>query len=121
VPLPAPIVLHPAGEAGSPGQAPQIPPYAAIPAADLPALKDFIVQAKTCAVELPEAQQELSSCQAQAKLAARKLADVEKERDAYKVALKGGTWWHRVKHDAKAIAIGGAIGVVAMCATGHCR
>lgn len=114
VPLPKPIFLE-APSAAAPE------PNAAIPAADLPALRDFIVEAKECAVELPEAQKGLSSCQAQAQLSAQQLADVEKQRDTYKLALQGGTFWHRLEGGAKKIAIGAAIGAAAMCATGHCR
>lgn len=118
VPLPQPIALQ---TPPATAQNPSPPQIAAIPAADLPEMKDFIVQAKQCAVELPAAQAGLTSCQAQAKLAAQQLADVEKERDAYKLELKGGTFWHRVKHDAKVLGTGALLGLAAACATGHCK
>lgn len=116
--LPAPISI--AAPPAEPGQ-PTPSAIATIPEEDLAPLKDLIVQAKTCAVELPAAQQGLTSCQQQQKLAATQLADVEKQRDAYKLELKGGTFWHRVKHDAKVIGIGVAIGAAATCASGHCK
>ena len=45
----------------------------------------------------------------------------ENQRDAYKAALKGGTFWTRTKKAAKFLAIGGAIGVGLVCASGHCK
>ncbi|MGH9685306.1 MAG: hypothetical protein ACRD4S_17050 [Candidatus Acidiferrales bacterium] len=82
---------------------------ASIPQADLAPLKDFIVQGKTCAVELPAAQQDLTSCQSQLKLAGEQMSAVERERDAYKKASKG-TWLSRTLKVTKYIAIGAGIG-----------
>lgn len=122
VPLPAPVILRESnGTNGTNGVGSGGPQYAAIPAADLDPLKDFIVQAKECAVELPAARQDLSSCQAQAKLAGEQLAAAERERDAYKTALQGGTLWRRLGHDLKVAGIGAAIGAAAVCGSGHCR
>jgi hypothetical protein len=117
-PLPAPIA------ASIPAPTPQVPvPDAVvdIPQSDLGPLRDEIASCQRNAVALSGAQGDLSSCQSQLKLAQQQTADADKERDAYKEDLKGGTFWHRVKSGAKMLAIGGAIGIATACGTGHCK
>lgn len=92
-----------------------------IPAPDLQPLRDLAVQAQQCAVELPVAKSDLSSCQTQLKLAGEQLSAAERQRDAYAAALKGGTWWHRTVHALKIFGIGAAAGAAAVCGSGHCK
>jgi flagellar biosynthesis chaperone FliJ len=116
--LPQPI------QSAIPAATPENPNPAAeftVPQADLDALRDQIATCQKDVLALPGAQQDLTSCQAQAKLAGQQLAAAEQERDAYKMELKGGTFWSRAKRGAKWFFIGAAIGVAAACGSGHCK
>lgn len=116
--LPQPI------ESVIPPATPQNPAPAAlftVPQADLDALRDQVSTCQKDALALSGAQQDLTSCQAQAKLAAQQLAASEQERDAYKMELKGGTFWTRTKRAGKWLAIGGAIAGGLLCGSGHCK
>lgn len=116
LPLPIQSVIPPA--------TPQNPTPAAeftVPQADLDALRDQVSTCQKNALALPGAQQDLSSCRAQAKLAGEQLAAAEQERDAYKLELKGGTFWTRAKRAGKWLAIGGAIAGGFICGSGHCK
>lgn len=101
-------------------QNPAPPAIATIPQEDLAPLRDFVLQAKTCAVALPAAQADLSSCRDQLKLAGEQLSAAECESAAWKKAAKG-TFWGRLKRGAKWFAIGAAAGAAAVCASGHCK
>jgi hypothetical protein len=116
--LPAPI------KATVPAPTAQEPAPAAtfvVPAADLTFLRDQVAACQESAVRLSNAQDGLSSCQQQVRLLNGQIADVVSERDALKQELKGGTLWHRVKHDAKVGAGVAAAAVLALCASGHCK
>jgi hypothetical protein len=115
LPLPISIAVPPA-TAGNPTPA----AVATIPEQDLAPLRNMVEEMQTCSIALPAAQQDLASCKTQLTEAGAQLSAAEKQRDAYKQALKGGTFWHRVKHDGKVLAIGGAIAAAAICGTGHC-
>jgi hypothetical protein len=109
IPVPQPVTVQiPAANPANPAP----PAIASIPEADLAPLKDFIVQAKTCAVELPNARQDVSSCQQQLKLAGEQLSAAQNEAASWKKAAKG-TFWGRVKHDVKWFAVGAAAGAIA--------
>lgn len=115
-----PVPIH----AELPAPTPQNPTPAAtfaVPQVDLSFLRDQVATCQENAVALSDAQGGLTSCQAQQKLLSGQVQDLEKERNALQVELKGGTFWHRVKHDLKSFAIGAAIGAVAVCASGHCK
>lgn len=141
VPLPqAPVVVQlPAQTQTANGKTESLPsaPVVQIPAADLPALRDYKLgcdetSAKLSACQLTDAadQQELAATKQQ-------LHAAETERDAYKSASKGGSFLHRLKGDLKCLAISGgaaaagayaykrspAIGAVAGVAVGEvgCR
>jgi hypothetical protein len=132
-PLPSPITAEltpPTPQTdlpGSPGRgpgSPDLPPAVlSIPQDDLEAVKENLAACQTNAVAAPSAQQDVSSCEARAKLSAQQLADAQKQVQALQLELKGGTFWHRVKAGTKKVAIGVAIGaaagVVLQCKTGH--
>lgn len=102
-------------------QNPQPNATASIPQADLPALRDTIAKCQECAIKLAAAQSDLTSRDERLKLAGQQLSDVERQRDAYKQELKGGTFWTRTKRALKFIAIGAAAGAAAVCGSGHCK
>jgi hypothetical protein len=117
-PLPAPfeITLPPATP-----QNLTPPAEVSIPQADLVPLRELTLKAQACEAELPAAQSGLSSCQQQLKMAGEQLSAAEHQRDAYKTALQGGTFWQRIKSRAKeALFIAGGTAAV-MCGTGHCK
>lgn len=116
--LPQPITIQmPAATAQNPAPA----ATASIPVADLPALRDQLEQCRECAVKLATAQQDVSSRDAQLKLAGEQLSALQRERDAAVTASKGGGFWPRVKRGVKFFVIGAAAGAVALCGTGHCK
>jgi len=43
------------------------------------------------------------------------------ERDQWKKAAKGGSFWQRFGRSLKYIAIGAGVGAAAVCGSGHCR
>ena len=69
---------------------------ATIPAVDLKPLFDRLSDCKACDAKVTEQGSEI--------------AQLTKERDDAVKTAKGGSFWHRLKHDAKVIAIGGAVG-----------
>lgn len=71
--------------------------------------------------ELSDLQQKFPVCQSD--LAAEKLktASLQKDVESQRTALKGGTFWHRVGHDAKVVAVTVGGLVIAMAITGHLK
>ncbi len=102
--LPAPITLN--TPPATPDNPKPQPVSATVPAEDLKPIFDTLVQAKECAVRLEAANNVAEARDTQ-------LVAVEKERDAYKVAAKGGTFWHRVGVAAKYVGVGVTIGTIA--------
>jgi hypothetical protein len=82
----------------------QAPPLqsATIPASDLKPLFDYIQDCRACEAQLRTAQADLTDEKASKSALAR-------ERDAAITANKGGTLWHRLKHNAKWLAAGAAL------------
>ena len=116
--LPQPITIQlPPATAANP--APNA--IASIPQADLPALRDEIASCQECGVKLSGAQADVASRDQQLKLAGEQLSAEGKERDAYKLELKGGTFWHRVKGGSQKVVIGIGIGLAFVCGSGHCK
>ncbi|HEV2287377.1 MAG TPA: hypothetical protein VGR81_00325 [Candidatus Acidoferrales bacterium] len=97
------------------------PALATIPQIDLPALRDYVESCKECQAKLAAAQQDLQTKNRQLKLAGEELSAAGEQRDAALKALKGGSFWRRLGHDAKLLLIGGAISSAALCSSGHCR
>jgi len=89
-------------------------PVVQVPAADFQALQDG-------AIACQEDQAKLAACGLTAADTQKELADTQTERDAYKTALKGGTFWTRFKHDAKSIGITALIAGGAAYAAGHAK
>ncbi|MFZ0908865.1 MAG: hypothetical protein WAN24_05275 [Candidatus Acidiferrales bacterium] len=77
---------------------------AEIPAADLKPLYDFVQDCRTCKAQLSAANASLKDEQARSAALAR-------ERDAAVTAAKGGSFWRRLKRNAKWLTIGAAAGV----------
>jgi len=94
---------------------------AAIPQADLLTLRDSVEQCREGAVKLSNCEADRISKQEQLRLAGEQLSAVERERDTWKAAAKGGTFWLRTRRAAKWLAIGAAVGAGAVCGTGHCK
>jgi len=90
-----------------------------IPQADLPALKDYVSKCQLDSAKLSICDADVTSRDQQLKLAGEQLSAVSRERDAYKKALNGGTFWQRVKKAGKWLVIGGVAGGIALGATGH--
>ena len=82
----------------------QAPPgqSATIPASDLKPLFDYIQDCRACQAQLKAAQADLTDEKASNNALTR-------ERDAAISASKGGTLWHRLKHNAKWLAAGAAL------------
>ncbi len=92
---------------------------AEIPQVDLPFLRNEISNCSIDAVKVPDLSGDLTSCQAQLKLAGEELSAMQKERDGWKTAAKGGTWAQRIKSGAIKVGVGIAIGVAADEAARH--
>lgn len=116
VPQPISISVPPASPAN-----PTPAATASIPEADLAPLRDAITKCQTCSAQLAAAQADDASKTKQLGLTADELTATEKERDAYKQQLAGGTKLERIKKAAKWIAFGAAAGFVATCGSGHCK
>ncbi|MHB8756205.1 MAG: hypothetical protein ACYC92_14820 [Candidatus Acidiferrales bacterium] len=118
VSTPAPVKINvPASTKGNPSP----DAIATIPQPDLPVLRDYVESCKECALKLSTARQDLASRDAQLKLAGEQLSAMQQERDAALKAMKGGSFWHRLTHNAKLVFFVslGTAGIV--CASGHCR
>jgi hypothetical protein len=95
---------------------------ASIPQVDLPKLRDTIENCQANYVLLTSCRSDVASRDSQIKiLKEQTIPSIEKERDGYKDALKGGTFFTRVKRAGKWLAIGGLAGAAALCGSGHCR
>ncbi len=99
--LPQPITLNiPAPTKENPAPAPT---SANLPLEDMKPLFDHLVDCQECARKLSAAENAAATKDGEIK-------DIAKERDEYKTALKGGTFWTRMKRNAKWFAIGAAAG-----------
>lgn len=112
--LPAPIttVTQPA----APGAKDQTPVItgAMVPASDFKPIFDQLVECKECAAKL-------SADDADLRIKSEQLVSVTRERDAAIKAVKGGSFFQRLKHDAKAIGYTALTTVAVVCGTGHCK
>lgn len=96
-----PLPASPDGSSSSQSPATQ---NATIPAADLKPLFDYIQDCRSCQAQLAATRADLSDEQARS-------AALTRERDAAINAAKGGSFWQRLKRNAKWLAIGAATGV----------
>ena len=116
LPQPITLTLPPAT-----AQNPQPDAQASIPQADLPVLRDVVENCRENSVKLSTCQADQASKQEQLRIAGEQLSAVERERDAYKAAANGGTFWLRAKRAGKWLVVGAAVGAGAICGTGHCK
>ncbi len=121
LPLPQPIeiVAPDAAQKGTPLHASDKPPegvtaggsgqgkpVAQLPVEDLKPLFDFVQDCRACQARLASAQADLRDEQT-------KSAAIVQERDAAIKAAKGGSFWTRIKRNAKWFAIGAGLGAAA--------
>ena len=99
--LPAPVTLA----MPKPDAAVNAPATATVPLADLKPLSDMISDCKACRAQLPVLQANLADEE-------QKVAALATERDAA-VKVAHGTFWSRVRHSAKWLAIGAGLGAIA--------
>jgi hypothetical protein len=112
--LPQPIttVTQPAA-VGAKDQTPVVT-GALVPVEDMKPIFDQLVACKECEAKLFADEADKTS-------EAKQLASMNLERDAAIAAVKGGTFWQRLKHDSKTIFISAVAGAVVVCGTGHCK
>jgi len=94
---------------------------ASLPAIDLPFLRDQAEACQADALEVKTDTIDIHSCRAQMILAGKQLSAAERQRDAWKTAANGGTFFTRLKRGAKWFAIGAGAGAAALCGLGHCH
>lgn len=117
-PMPQPITVNiPPATAENP----KPNAIASIPQVDLSVLRDKFERCNEDSLKVTTCQADLKSRDDQLVLASGKLSAVEKERDGYKAAANGGTFWLRVKRAGKWLVIGALGGAVAVCGSGHCK
>ena len=81
-------------------------------------LRKFYLECSQRGVELAACQEDLGDFRRKEEALKLKVLATEAQRDAALRSIKGGSFWHRLKHDAKTLAIGAAAGaVVAVVAT----
>ena len=91
---------------------PAPPAVATIPQADLKPLYDHLLDCRTCEATLAATRDNLTDERA-------KFAAVTVERDAAVQAARGGSFWSRLRSNAKWFAIGAALGAVIATTTTH--
>jgi hypothetical protein len=98
LPAPLQVVTPPPTQQTVNGKTVETPsaPVVQVPAVDFQALQ-------AGAIACQEDQARLTACTLTSADTQKELTDTATERDAYKVALKGGTFWQRMKHDGKVI------------------
>lgn len=102
-------------------QNPNPAPHLEIPSLDLPQAKAYIQDCETCKLNLAKATADAADRDTQAHLAQLQIDSLKKENTSLQVALKGGTWFSRVKKAGKYIFWGAVGGAAAICISGHCR
>jgi hypothetical protein len=115
---PQPIVVTvPAATAANPTPDAQL----TIPQADLPILRDRLNKCDTDANAILTCRADATSNAQRLELAGEQLSTAERERDAYRLELKGGTFWRRTKTALMWVAIGGGAALAGACGSGHCK
>lgn len=89
-------------------------PVAQVALEDAPAAKQYLQECETCKLELPKLQADLADREAQMKLAQQQIESIQSQRDAAIKASKGGSFWRRLKNNAKWLVIGAAGGAIAV-------
>jgi hypothetical protein len=103
-------------------------PVAQVPEESVPQLKTYVQTCEECKIKLPNITAQLANTNTQLakseqdkQLLASNLIERTQERDQWKTAAKGGSFWSRFKRSAKYLLIGAGVGAVAVCGSGHCR
>lgn len=114
----AATVVQPAAPPATPGssgaQAAVAPdPVVEIPAADLPALRDYKLSCDETGAKLDACQKTGADQGTQLTATQTQLKATKAERDSWEKAAKGGSWWHRTLTAGKWLLVGGTIGYVA--------
>jgi hypothetical protein len=106
--LPAPLVIENAPLAPGTKELPNTPQpqQIVIPAADFKAIQD-------AEIDCQEGAAKLAACMLTSADQATELKATEAQRDDYKTAMKGGSFWSRVKHDAIVIGVSAGVGYAA--------
>lgn len=71
--------------------------------------------------QLANAGSQLAKAQQDNQLLASNLVERTQERDGWKTAAKGGSFWQRLGRSMKYIGIGGGIAAGLICGSGHCK
>lgn len=95
-------------------------PEATISQDSLAQLRDYTSTCEQCKVARAAAEADVNSKTEQLRLAALQLVSVQRERDAYRSAVKG-TFWGKTKSAFKYVVIGGGVAAGVLCITGHCK
>lgn len=105
-PLPLPVSIHFPSLSASSNAQENLPAQISIPQADLKPLYDSLQDCRATTLESDAAKKDLADQKAQT-------AALLRERDAAVAAARGGTFWVRLKREAKWFAIGIAVGAAA--------
>jgi hypothetical protein len=108
-PLPLPVSIQIPNLSASPNPDENLPASMSIPLPDLKPLYDSLQDCRASSLESAAAQNDLADENLRA-------AALIRERDAAIAAAHGGTFWQRVKREAKWFAIGIAAGAAATAA-----
>ena len=88
-------------------------PIAQLAASDTPQVKAYLQECESCKLKLPSLQSDLSGKEQVIKNLNDSLKATQDERDSWKAATKGGTFFTRLKRNAKWLALGGVLGYAA--------
>ncbi len=100
---------------------PEQPATINVPQRRIPEVTEAVQGCQQCKLDLNARTQELSFSQQQKQKLDGSLKAMTAERDTWKAAAKGGSFWQRTKRSAKWLAIGAGAGAVALCGSGHCK
>lgn len=95
-------------------------PIAQVSTEDAPAVKKYVEVCEECKIKLPAAEAQLTASEREKQVLASQLIERTSERDTWRNAARGGSFWQRTKHAGKWGVIGGAAAIVIACALGHC-
>ena len=109
-PLPLPIRISLPDITQSPNPGDPSPASISVPQSDLKPLYDSLQDCRACANERDATKKDLADEQARA-------AALTRERDAAIAAVRGGSFWSRLKHATKWFVIGVAVGAAARTAS----
>lgn len=89
-------------------------PVAQVSTEDAPQVKAYVQTCEECKIKLPAAAAQLTASELEKQILANQLVERTQERDTWKTAARGGSFWQRLKRNAKWLAIGAVAGAVAV-------